>query len=108
MSSTGANERRLGENTMRKHLIATAALAAFVLGGAAATAQTPKEEVAAACHDDVARLCPNVPPGGGEVMQCLKDNKSKVSFGCKHAVFKAKEAKVAADNPAPPPPPPPH
>ena len=70
---------------------------AFALIGAVAHAQAPPaaQEVEMACKADVAKLCPNVPPGGGQVMQCLKAQKSQVSFGCKRAIYRAKQAKAA-------------
>ena len=83
-----------------------AAIAALVMSAAAASAQAPKQEVAVACRADVERLCPNVTPGGGEILNCLKAQKSQVSFGCKRALFQAKEAHDAAKaaESAPPPP----
>ena len=86
------------------------ATAAFVLVGlGAASAQAPganmsdaeakavAQKVMMACEADIARLCSNVPPGGGQVMQCLKAQKAQVSFHCKRALFQAKQAKNAAD-----------
>jgi hypothetical protein len=36
-----------------------------------------------ACHDDVMLFCSGVKPGGGRIVQCLKDNGSSVSFNCR-------------------------
>jgi hypothetical protein len=93
--------------TLRSLVGATAAFALMGLG--AASAQAPganmsdaeakavAEKVIMACEADIARLCPNVPPGGGQVMQCLKAQRTQVSFHCKRALFQAKQAKNAAD-----------
>ena len=91
---------------MMIRLSASIALAVFVLGAGAASAQSPKQEVVVACRADIERLCPNVPPGGGEIMKCLKAQRQQVSFGCKRAIFQAKEAHDAAKaaEGAPPPP----
>jgi hypothetical protein len=40
----------------------------------------------AACKQDVQTLCPNVQPGGGRVMACLKSHAAQVSEDCKAAV----------------------
>ncbi|HEY1315104.1 MAG TPA: cysteine rich repeat-containing protein [Steroidobacteraceae bacterium] len=53
-------------------------------------------EVRAACEADVKKLCADVAPGGGRVMQCLKEHKEEVSDGCKQAIMKARQG--AADN----------
>jgi hypothetical protein len=36
-----------------------------------------------ACHDDVMLFCSGIQPGGGRIVQCLKDNGSSVSFNCR-------------------------
>ncbi|HSZ53741.1 MAG TPA: cysteine rich repeat-containing protein [Caulobacteraceae bacterium] len=91
--------------------LASAALAVALISLGAASAQAPAgaqnmsdaeakavaQKVVMACESDIARLCPNVPPGGGQVIQCLKAQKAQVSFHCKRAIFQAKQAKNAAD-----------
>ena len=91
--------------------LAGAALVVALMGVGAAHAQAPPgaqsmsdaeakavaQKVVMACEADIARLCPNVPPGCGQVMQCLKAQKAAVSFHCKRALFQAKQAKNAAD-----------
>jgi hypothetical protein len=42
------------------------------------------------CMADAARLCPDVEPGGGAQMQCLKAHKEELSPACKKNVMKAK------------------
>ena len=34
------------------------------------------------CRADAERICPGVPPGGGRVIQCLKQHKDDVTIGC--------------------------
>lgn len=76
----------------------------------AAYAQNAGQNAENKCAGDIARLCPNVQPGEGRVAECLKAQKSQVSFRCKRALMKAKEAKEAqaaaaaqaAPSPAPP------
>ena len=41
---------------------------------------------AAACKQDVQTLCPNVQPGGGRIIACLKSHAPQVSQGCKEAI----------------------
>lgn len=52
-----------------------------------------------ACQPDVEKFCAGVTPGGGVVMQCLKQHASELSDACK-AVH------ARAHRPPPPPPPP--
>jgi hypothetical protein len=66
--------------------------------------------VRAACQAELQTLCAGVQPGGGRIMQCLKQHKDQVSAGCKSAITERmqekREAKTAAAaapgaNPAP-------
>lgn len=52
-------------------------------------AQGAANDVRAACAQDVQKLCPNVPSGGGRILACLKQHEDQVSGGCKQAVAKA-------------------
>lgn len=45
-----------------------------------------------ACGADVAALCKDVKPGEGRIIECLKENKEKVSQGCKDFIADKKEA----------------
>ena len=44
----------------------------------------------AACQQDYQRYCKGVQPGGGRIMQCMVDNRTRVSAPCA-AVLDAKE-----------------
>lgn len=46
--------------------------------------------VLAYCKDDVARLCADVQPGGGRILQCLKSHKEGMSVGCAQGLMKLK------------------
>lgn len=39
-----------------------------------------------ACRADVARVCPGARPGGGAVAQCLRQNLTQLSDGCRSAI----------------------
>jgi hypothetical protein len=58
----------------------------------AAPAAVPSE-VRAACDADVTKLCAGVQPGGGRIMQCLRQHKTEVSDACKQAIMQAKQRK---------------
>jgi Cysteine rich repeat len=59
--------------------------AAAILGfGAGARAQSKP------CMADAARICPEVAPGGGAQIQCLKEHKEELSPGCKKKVMQMK------------------
>lgn len=62
--------------------------AAQAAGGMAATR--------AACQADLQTLCAGVQPGGGRIMQCLKQNREKLSAGCKSALAERIAEKRAA------------
>jgi hypothetical protein len=42
-----------------------------------------------ACRADVEQLCSGVEPGGGHIMQCLRDHQDRVSSTCKSAISEA-------------------
>jgi hypothetical protein len=43
----------------------------------------------AGCTDDVQKFCANVQPGGGRILQCLKDHKDSLSDKCKQGAQQA-------------------
>jgi chemotaxis protein MotB len=64
---------------------AVTALAASLLALAGhATAQeiSTEQQLLYACGDDVARLCPGVPPGEGRLKACMRAHASELSAGC--------------------------
>ena len=54
-----------------------------------ATAQQIPHELERACRADYQRLCRGVFPGGGRILQCLRDKAAQVSDPCKAALAKA-------------------
>ena len=46
------------------------------------------EQIADACWDDVAKMCANVPEGGGRIAGCLLQNKDKASRRCQATLAK--------------------
>lgn len=95
--------------------MAHAALAGSVLPQSSLWAQGGGQipaDVRAACIGDVQKLCPNVPPGGGRIIACLKQNQAQVSDRCKQAIAGAMQqsrggaGSGAAASPAPATPPP--
>ena len=42
-----------------------------------------------ACKADIKKLCPDVKPGQGAVVKCLKTHEDQVSPGCKSAIKEA-------------------
>jgi Cysteine rich repeat len=45
-----------------------------------------------ACRTDINIYCPDVRPGGGRIVQCLIDNKMKLSKPCIFGMLDAKQA----------------
>lgn len=68
---------------MRRRL----SIAAFVLGAALGGQARAQEKP---CMADAARLCPNIEPGGGAQLACLKEHKQELSPECKKHVMQAK------------------
>jgi hypothetical protein len=57
--------------------------AALLFAGVASAQEKP-------CMADAARLCPDVPPGGGAQIACLKQHKEQLSAACKKHVMQMK------------------
>ncbi len=45
------------------------------------------------CKPDIERLCPNVPPGGGQIKACLMAQKEELTVGCAEALQELKKMK---------------
>jgi hypothetical protein len=82
---------------MKVSLVASLAVLAAALGGGAGWAQpadspppaagpSPRE----ACAADVKRLCADTQPGGGQVMQCMRQHRDELSDSCKSALMAAR------------------
>ncbi len=61
---------------------------ALMLGPALAA--TTEADLVKACKSDVAKLCPNVPMGGGKILQCLKKHENEMTVGCAKELKKMK------------------
>lgn len=73
---------------MKLRILAGAALAMAVSAAGTADAQ-PGGKLAGvreACRADVMQLCGDVEPGGGRLMQCLRQHLDRVSNACKSAL----------------------
>jgi hypothetical protein len=46
-----------------------------------------------ACHDDVQKLCKDVKPGGGKIVECLKQHEGELSQACKEHIARPKRMK---------------
>jgi hypothetical protein len=76
----------------------TISLAALLSGSAFATDNPPTGGASRGpCRADVEKLCPNVQPGGGRIIACLKQNKNKVSDSCKSMIEKARAKRNSDD-----------
>ena len=54
-----------------------------------------------ACRADVEQLCAGVEPGGGRIMQCLREHQDRVSASCKSAISEARANRRGGQSPAP-------
>lgn len=48
-----------------------------------AKAKEKFKEMKEECHEDAKKLCKDIQPGGGRIMQCLKQHEGELSQGCK-------------------------
>jgi hypothetical protein len=76
---------RSRQSVSRRLALGVALCVGLALGGGA-LAQAPS------CKADLAKLCPDAKPGGGQVAACLKTNAAQLSPSCKQRVAQMKEA----------------
>jgi hypothetical protein len=60
----------------------------------AAEGATPRTSLAA-CQGDVAKLCPGVAPGTGQLARCLAGNREQVSSACRSQIAATTEVRGA-------------
>lgn len=76
-------------------LVLTTQVGAAFAGDAAPAQNPPRAQMQAlraACEADIRATCPGVQPGGGRLLQCVKDHPDKISKPCKDALVAAKAA----------------
>jgi hypothetical protein len=49
-------------------------------------AKKKMQDIKQVCNEDAKQLCKDTKPGGGKVMQCLKQHESELSASCKDAL----------------------
>jgi hypothetical protein len=76
--------------TMILLVLASVSLPAFA-GESALDAEI--EALRTYCKPDVERLCPNVPPGGGQIKACLIAQQNELTVGCAKALQELKNMK---------------
>jgi hypothetical protein len=60
-------------------------IGALLLAGSvlADDVQPTKMDRLGACRAEVQKLCPNIQPGGGRIVACLRQNQASISSDCK-------------------------
>ncbi len=53
-----------------------------------AKAREEMKEAKDACHDDAQKLCKGVQPGGGRIVQCLRQHEGELAPACKEHIAK--------------------
>jgi hypothetical protein len=84
------NMDRLGRRSsaaLKSVLVLMFIMGSITAGNNAASAQ----EGRGPCREDAARLCKDVQPGGGRIIQCLKQHENELSAACKERIAQAKE-----------------
>ena len=62
--------------------LTAASLVALALISLPGSTRTATAQALKFCKADAARLCPGVAPGGGKIIECLKQHENEVSIGC--------------------------
>jgi hypothetical protein len=68
--------------TMLTHQVTGTLLAVLLFTISASQESKAQAGALAACKADAARICPGIEPGGGKIIQCLKQHKDDVTIGC--------------------------
>lgn len=76
-----------------RHVLRLAVLvvAAFALSAGAALAAGPNDP----CDPDLKRLCPDVAPGGGNLLRCLREHQDEVAPACRAEMERRKGRRSA-------------
>lgn len=82
---------------MKRTLLLIPAL--FAAGSVWAEDPPAKLDRLSDCRADLQKLCPNVQPGGGRLVACLKDNKDSVSDTCKQRVEQIRQIRKGSNRP---------
>ena len=87
---------------MNRHRLTSALVLSGLLAFSSAWAadapdKKPAGEIAEACAQDVKTLCPDVKPGDGRIAACFKENRRKLSTGCKDAIKEQRGNKKAGE-----------
>ncbi len=53
-----------------------------------AKAKDEVKEAKEACHDEIQKLCKGIRPGGGRIVQCLRQHESELTPACKEHISK--------------------
>ena len=68
-------------------ILLIAAMALSLIGLDSALAQPNSAgTVRAACGADIRSLCAGIQPGGGRIIQCMREKRDQLSPGCKDAL----------------------
>jgi hypothetical protein len=91
-----------GVPTMKPHhlacvLVLSGLLAMSSAGAADVPDKKPGGNIAEACAQDAKTLCPDVKPGDGRIAACFKENRRKLSAGCKDAIKEQRANKKAGE-----------
>jgi hypothetical protein len=87
VARSGGREKGKGKE-MRAHRSAIAYSVSIALLSLSGVASTANAQALPHCKADAARLCPDVSPGGGKLVACLKEHVDDVSIGCAKEVKK--------------------
>jgi Cysteine rich repeat len=76
-------------------LLLTSAMIVATLSPAWAQTSATPPRPRQACAADVKQFCGDVQPGGGRLVQCMRDNAAKLSSGCRDALQAAQAERAS-------------
>jgi hypothetical protein len=78
-----APEQKSGDMTMlTRHVTAASVLGVVLISLSGPQAAKAQRGALAACKADAEKICPGVAPGGGKLIECLKQHENDVTIGC--------------------------
>jgi hypothetical protein len=91
--SADPTQKKRGTTMLTRQVKVASVLAVVLISLSGPAARAQGGETLSHCKADAEKICPGVAPGGGKLIECLKQHPDDVSVGCAKAL-KAVKAKM--------------